>query len=166
VDAESESKAVVRIALGLRIAHGLGVLHGVVRASSILFDADRRIQMVDFSTIRLKTGEVKPFSGKEWAPTADVSAFASLLFEIAVGATATPLIDTAGGPPFPAVVPAFVSEIIKNGRSSKSARCLSFAKIVARLKANRFEITAGVDSDEVLAFVSRVESSKQAEERE
>jgi hypothetical protein len=116
---------------------------------SILFDADRRIRMADFSPIRLKTGEVKPFSGKEWALTADVSAFASLLVEIAIGGTATPPIDTAGGPHFPAVVPAFVSGIIKDEQSSESARRLSLAEIVARLKANRFEITACVDSDEV-----------------
>jgi hypothetical protein len=38
--------------------------------------------------------------------------------------------------------------------------------IVARLKANRFEIMAGVDSDEVSAFVNPVESSEQAGKRE
>jgi hypothetical protein len=127
-----------------------------VKASNILFGADRRIQIADFSPIRLETGEVEPFSGKEWAPTADISAFASLLFEIAVGGTATSPIDAAGSPPFPAAVPAFVSRMIWDGRSPKSARRLSSAEIVAGLKANRFEIMAGVDSDKVSAFVSRV----------
>jgi serine/threonine protein kinase len=156
----------VGIALGLRFAHGLGLPHGVVKASNILFDADRWIQITDFSPIRLETGEVKPFSGEEWAPTADISAFASLLFEIAVGGTATPPISSAGGPPFPAAVPAFVSRIIEDGRSPESAHRLSFTEIVAQLKANRFEIMVGVDSDEVSAFVSRVESSEQAGKRE
>jgi serine/threonine protein kinase len=36
-------KAVVRIVLGLPFAHGLGLLHGAVKASNVLFDADRRI---------------------------------------------------------------------------------------------------------------------------
>jgi hypothetical protein len=44
------------------------------------------------------------------------------------------------------------------------ARRLSFAEVVARLKARRFEIMAGVDSDEVSTFVSRVESSEQVGE--
>jgi serine/threonine protein kinase len=161
-----KAKAVVGMALGLRFAHSLGLLHGVVKASNILFDADRRIQIADFSPIRLETGEVEPFSGEEWAPTADVSAFASILFEIAVGAPAAPPIGAVGGPPFPASVPAFVSRMVKDGRSPESASRLSFAEIVECLKENRFEIMAGVDSDEVSAFVSRVESSEQARERE
>jgi serine/threonine protein kinase len=57
-----KAKAVVGIALGLRFAHGLGLLHGAVQASNILLDADRRIQLADFSSIRLETGEVEPFS--------------------------------------------------------------------------------------------------------
>jgi hypothetical protein len=51
--------------------------------------------------------------------------------------------------------------MIEDRRSSESARGLWFAEIVARLKANRFNIMAGVDSDEVSAFVSRLESSEQ-----
>jgi serine/threonine protein kinase len=81
-----KAKAVVGIALALRFAPGLGLLHRAVKASNILFDANRWIQIADFSPIRLETGAVEPFSGEEWAPTADVCAFASLLFEIAVGA--------------------------------------------------------------------------------
>jgi hypothetical protein len=56
--------------------------------------------------------------------------------------------------------------MIKDGRSPESARSLSFAAIVESLKENRFEITAGVDSDAVSAFVSWVESSEQSGERE
>jgi hypothetical protein len=78
----SLAKAVVGIVLGLRFAHGFGLLHGEVKASNILFDADRRIQITYFSPIRLETGEVEPFSSEGWAPTADVSSFASLLFEM------------------------------------------------------------------------------------
>jgi hypothetical protein len=54
----------VGIVLGLRFVYGLGLLHGAVKASNILFDADRRIQITDFSLIRLETGAVKPFSGE------------------------------------------------------------------------------------------------------
>jgi hypothetical protein len=120
----------------------------------------------EFQPICLETGEVEPFSGEEWAPTAEVSAFASLFFEIVVGDTATPPIGAAGSPPFPAAVPAFVSRMIEERRSPESARRLSFAEIVTWLEANRFEIMTGVDSDEVSAFVSRVESPEQAGKRE
>jgi serine/threonine protein kinase len=161
-----KTKAVVGIAIGLRFAHSLGLLHGAVKASNILFDADRRIQIADFSPIRLETGEVEPFSGEGWVPTADISAFVSLLCEIAVGAPDTLPIGAAGGPPLHAAVPAFVWRMIEDGRSPKSARRPSFAEIVARLKANGFKIMAGVDSDEVSTFVSGVESSEQAREKE
>jgi hypothetical protein len=109
---------------------------------------------------------VERFSGEEWAPTVDVSAFASLLFEIAVGRPATPPIGVVGGPPFPAAVPAFVAQVIEDGRSRESVHCLSFVDIVARLKANRFEIMAGINSGEVSAFVSWVESLVQAGKRQ
>jgi hypothetical protein len=156
----AKAKAVVGIALGLRFAHGLGLLHGAVKASNILFDADRGIQIADFSPIRLETGEVEPFSGEGWAPTADVCAFASLLFEIVVGGTATPPIGAVSA------VPAFVSRLIEDGRLPTSRGGLSFVEIVARLKTNRFEIVAGVDSDEVSEFVNCIESSEQAGERQ
>jgi hypothetical protein len=103
-----------------------------------------------------------PFSGEDWAPTADICAFASPLFENAVGGTAAPAIGPARGLPPPATVPAFVSRMIEDGRSLESARRLSFTPIVARLKANRFEPMAGVNSDKVSAFVRQVESSEQA----
>jgi hypothetical protein len=137
-----------------------------VKASNILFDADRRIQIADFVPIRLETGEVEPFSGEQWAPTVDGSAFASLLFEVAVGGTATPPSGAVVSPLFPAAVPAFVSRMFEDGRSSESARRRSFVEIVARLKEKRFEIMTGVDYDEVSTFVSQFESSEQAGERE
>jgi hypothetical protein len=66
----------------------------------------------------------------------------------------------------PAAVPAFVLRMIESGRSPESGRHLSFAEIVEYLKANGFEIIAGVDSDEVSAFVIRVESLEQAADRQ
>jgi serine/threonine protein kinase len=59
-----KAKAVMGVALGLRFAHGLGLLHGAVKASNILFDADRRIQIADFSPVRVETGGVESFSGE------------------------------------------------------------------------------------------------------
>jgi hypothetical protein len=56
--------------------------------------------------------------------------------------------------------------MIEDRRSPKSVRCLSFVDIVNRLKENRFEITAGVDSDEVSAFVNWIELLEQARERQ
>jgi hypothetical protein len=50
----AKAKAVVGIALALRFAHGLGLLHAAAKAGTVLFDADRRIQIADFSPIRLQ----------------------------------------------------------------------------------------------------------------
>jgi serine/threonine protein kinase len=79
-----KAKAVVGIALALRCGHSLELLHGAVKASNVLFDADQRIQIADFSPIRPETSAVQPFSAEGSAPTVDISAFASLLFGIAV----------------------------------------------------------------------------------
>jgi serine/threonine protein kinase len=59
-----KAKAVVGIALGLRFAHDLGLLHGAVKVSNMLFDADRPIQIADFSQTRLETGESNHFRAK------------------------------------------------------------------------------------------------------
>jgi serine/threonine protein kinase len=158
----AKAKVVAGIALCLRFAHGLGLLHGCLKASNVLFDAEHRIQIADFSPIRLETGAVEPFSGEGWSPSVDLSAFAALLFEIAVGRPATPPIGAAEWPPIPAGVPEFVSQMIEDGRSPESQRRLSFVNIVERLKKNRFEIMAGVDSEEVVAFVAWVESAEQS----
>jgi serine/threonine protein kinase len=154
----AKAKAVVGIALALRFAHGLGLLHGAVKAGNVLFDAERQIQIADFSPLRLESGEVEPFSGEKWAPTPDVCAFVSLLSEIAIGRPAVPPIDAAGELP----VPDFVSEMIEEGRLPESECRLSFVDIVGCLKENGFEIVAGVDSEEVSEFVARVESAEQS----
>jgi serine/threonine protein kinase len=54
----AKAKAVVGIVLGLQLAHGFELLHGGVKASNILFDAELHIEIADFSPIRLKTGTV------------------------------------------------------------------------------------------------------------
>jgi hypothetical protein len=66
----AKGKAVAGIALALRFAHGLGLLHGAVKADNVVFDAHRRIQIADFSPIRIETGAVQPFSGVKWTPGA------------------------------------------------------------------------------------------------
>jgi serine/threonine protein kinase len=158
----AKAKAVVGIALALRFAHGLGLLHGAVKAANVLFDADRRIQIADFSAMRLESGEVEPFWDEKWSPAADVCEFAFLLSEIAVGRPPVPPIGAAGELPVPAGVPDFVSRMIEDGRSPASHCRLSFVDIVERLKRNRFAIMAGVDSEEVSAFVAQVESAEQS----
>jgi serine/threonine protein kinase len=107
-----EAKAVVGIALGLWLAHGLGLLHGGLKASNLLFNADQRIQIADFSRIWLDTGAAEPFSGEGWSPTADLSAFVALLFDIAVSCPATPPTGAVDELPIPADVPEFVWRMI------------------------------------------------------
>jgi serine/threonine protein kinase len=64
----AKAKAIAGIALGLRFAHGLELLHGGLKASNVLLDADRRIQIADFNPIRLETGDAEPLSGEGWSP--------------------------------------------------------------------------------------------------
>jgi serine/threonine protein kinase len=155
----AKAKAIAGIALGLRFAHSLGLLHGGLKASNVLFDAERRIQIADFSPIRLQTGATEPFAGEGWGPAADVCAFASFLSDIAVGCP--------GAQPGPAPpIPAFVSAIIEGAQSPSPTARRSFATILQSLRANGFAILAGVDSAEVCAFVESVESSEQGAKRE
>jgi hypothetical protein len=132
-----------------------------VEGQQYLFDADRRIQIADFSAIRLETGAFEPFSEKKWTPTADLSAFASILFEIAIGRPGIASIGAGGGLPVPPAVSCFVSRMAEDAQLPDSDGSVSFTRIVGRLKENRFEIMAGVDSDEVSAFVAWLKSAEQ-----
>jgi hypothetical protein len=60
----TKAKAIAEITLGFRFAHSLGLLHGGLKASNVLFDADRRIQIADFTPIHLETGDAEPFAGE------------------------------------------------------------------------------------------------------
>jgi hypothetical protein len=53
-------------------------------------------------------------------------------------------------------------KIIERRLSGDSRRANSFVEIFEILEQNRFEIVAGVDCDEVLKFMSCVESSEQS----
>jgi serine/threonine protein kinase len=172
----AKAEAVVGIVIALRFAHGLGLLHGNLNSGNVLFDGEGRIQIADFRPMR--RGRGGGFSGEGegdgavWSPQADVSAFAMLLFEIVAGCSSPlpPLraatADEDGDGDWevivPPDVPSFVSEIIEGGLRPIAGKELSFIAIIETLKANDFGIVAGVDSDEVSAFVSRVESGVQS----
>jgi serine/threonine protein kinase len=149
----AKAKAIAGIALGLRFAHSLGLLHGGLKASNVLFDADQQIQIADFSPIRLETGDAGPFSGEWWSPAADVCAFASLLSEIAVGRLGA---QPGAVPP----IPDFVSAIIEERRSPSTTAVRSFADLLQSLRAIDFANLAGLDSAEVCIFVDSVGSSE------
>jgi hypothetical protein len=160
----AKAEAVVGIALALRFAHGLGLLHGGLNAGTVLFDGGGRIQIADFRPMRRDGG----FSGAGWTPQADVSAFAMLLFEIVAGRRSPPPSAAKSDEELivPPGVPEFVSEIIEGGLRPSDGGGLSFIAIFETLKRNGFRIVAGVDSDEVTAFVSGAESVVQSGESE
>jgi serine/threonine protein kinase len=162
----AKAEAVVGIALALRFSHGLGLLHGGLNSGNVLFDGGGRIQLADFHLMRRDGG----FSGEGegWSPQTDVSAFAMLLFEIVAGhPSPSPSAAKADGEAIlPPGVPAFVSEIIEGGLRPITGSELSFIAIFETLKNNDFRIVAGVDSEEVSAFVSRVESAAESHESE
>jgi serine/threonine protein kinase len=156
-----KTKAIAGIALGLRFAHSFGLIHGRLTASSILFDADHRIQIADFDLFRFEEREGENTAEVEFS--GDILAFVSLLFEIVVGHPAT---LSSGAHSEGIVGPKaleLVSSIIEASRYD-SGRRSSFHHIVDILKQNSFEIVDGVDSVEVLAFVHWVELLEQADE--
>jgi hypothetical protein len=164
----AKAEAVVGIALALRFAHGLGLLHGGLNSGNVVFDGGWRIQIADFS-LMLRDGR---FPEYKWSPWRDVSAFAMLLFEIVTGhpwpspPPSSATADVDGKVILPPDVPEFVSEIIDGCQRRKGRGGPSFIGIFETLKENGFRIVAGVDSDEVSAFVSRVESAGQSDESE
>jgi hypothetical protein len=141
------------------------LFHGHLTGNNILFDSDHCIQIVDFRPIRLEIGEneneegteLGGFSGEGGRPEQDIQAFASILFEIVVGRPAT------GETSIPANIPAFISMMIRSGLWSKSGLERSFNDIFKILKQKDFLISADVDSAEVSAFVSWVESAEHPE---
>jgi serine/threonine protein kinase len=154
--ATAKAKAIVGIVLGLRFAHSFGLLHGCLNSNNILFDVDHCIQIADFGPIRLEVheSEIGGFSGPGWTPQTDVRGFASILFEVVVGHPAN------GEMSFPMNAPEFVSKIIEAGLRSESKLDEPFSNIFEILRRNHFQIVAGVDSAEVLAFVEWVESAE------
>jgi hypothetical protein len=174
----AKAEAIVGIALALRFAHGLGLLHGNLNSGNVLFDGEGRVQIADFGPMRRGGGgsDGGGFSGEgegegegeAWSPQADISAFAMLLFEIVAGCSSPPppsrdaTADGDGEVIVPPGVPEFVSEIIEGGLRPIAVEELSFIAIIETLKANDFRIVAGVDSDEVSAFVNRIESAAQS----
>jgi hypothetical protein len=97
------------------------------------------------------------FSGERWTVERDIQAFASILFELVFGH------PPQGDLFIPTGIPDFVSRIIKSGLSPRSERSYSFNTILEILKKNDFKIEDGVDSAEVSAFVSWVESAEYPE---
>jgi hypothetical protein len=65
-----------------------------------------------------------------------------------------------GDSSIPNGIPDFVSTIIESGLSSISRTSYSFNNILKILKQNNFQIEDDVDSAEVSAFVSWVESAE------
>jgi serine/threonine protein kinase len=177
--------AVAGIVLGMKFLHSLRLIHGRLKPSNVLFDEYHRIQIADFGQSRLDSresaatarGVVSGFAAPEMLPgeerTAkiDVFSFALILFEIVVGLPAlgrTSPSEELGKLPvnacecveIPGFVPEFVSVLIESGLSAKPSKRPSFNDISEALKKNSFRIADGVDTDEVSAFVSLVESSE------
>jgi hypothetical protein len=163
-----KAKVVAGIVLGLRFAHSLGLIHGRLTPRSIVFDFNYLIQIVDFRPNLLEVSESESANGSEseseegtqlkrllgkgliWQT--DIDAFVSILFEIIVGRSARH--DKS----VPANLPIFIWKIFKSVLWSSSETRYSFNDIFEILKQNEFRIEEGVDSAEVSAFVSWVES--------
>jgi hypothetical protein len=94
------------------------------------------------------------FSEEGWARKRDIEAFVSIVSEILVGRPARSEISV------PTNIPSFVSEIIEVCLYLRSDGEYSFHDIFETLKANEFRIDDDVDSAEVSAFVSWIESAE------
>jgi hypothetical protein len=83
---------------------------------------------MDVSPIRLATGDARPFSGENWLPATDVSAFVSLPFEITIRDSFTRAIGPAVDLPLPPLVPDSVSQIFEDSGIAR----ISAASVVRR----------------------------------
>jgi serine/threonine protein kinase len=161
----AKAKAVLGLVLGLRFCHSLGLLHGHLTSNNVLFDEEGTIQITDFgmkSLGDLKGNEsakidVGGFSGESWTPKEDIRAFAGILSEIVVGASAEQSVRNPS-------VPSFIFEMIKRGQSADSKTSESFADILKTLKSHSFEIIEGCNIQEVSNFVSWIEGSERLTE--
>jgi hypothetical protein len=153
----AKAKAVAGLVLGLRFAHSFGFIHGHLTTNNIVFDLSHRIQITDFWSCLSGNG-LSDFSNEKWNPEIDIRVFVLILFEIVVGHPANDETD------IPADVPMFVCEMIKTGLSGEWRKLSSFLDIFETLKQHNFEIVSGVDSEEVLAFISWVEELEQFRE--
>jgi hypothetical protein len=79
------------------------------------------------------------------------------LIEILVGHPATQSDVSKGQVIFPPDVPMFVLKMISADQSRDRGKSESFNHIFDLLKENDFEILSGVDSAEVLSFVTWIE---------
>jgi serine/threonine protein kinase len=177
--------AVAGIVLGMKFLHSFGLIHGGLKPNNVLFDEYHRIQIADVgrspfnlresaATARGIASEFaapKMQSGEERTARIDVFSFALILFEIVVGFPALGRTNASEEPEklpvnvyerveIPGFVPKFVSGLIESGPSANPRERHSFDDISEVLTKNCFRITDEVDSDEVSAFVSLVESSE------
>jgi serine/threonine protein kinase len=115
----AKAKAIAGLVLGLRFAHSFGLLHGHLTGNTVFFNENGVIQITDFGLngfggfedqdgVEMNLGG---FSGESWTPTADIRAFARILSEIVVGASAEQGCGSSS-------IPSFVLEIIENGESA------------------------------------------------
>jgi hypothetical protein len=110
-------------------------------------------------------------SGEECTAKLNVFSFSLILFEIVVsfpvlGRTGASeeleklLINGCERVEIPGFVPSFISMLVESGLSTNSSKIPSFNNVSEALNKNYFSIADGVDSNEVSAFVSLVESSE------
>jgi serine/threonine protein kinase len=164
-----KAKVVAGIVLGLRFVHSFGLIYGNWNSNNILLDDAHRIQMIGFGRIDLEVQEGEcaresELFDEEWTAQADIRAFGSLLVEITVG---QPLIlagDRDSEGTVQLGVSRLVSEIIEKIQSKSWNRVHSLNSIMDILKRNKFQIEAGVDSEEVLEFARWVEFMEQSSE--
>jgi serine/threonine protein kinase len=177
--------AVAGIVLGMKFLHSFGLIHGGLKPNNVLFDEYHQIKIADFGRNRLDLrksaasvrGVASEFeapemlSGEERTAKIDIFSFALILFKIVVGLSAlgeTSTSEQLGKLPvnaceraeIPVFVPTFVSVLIQSGLSANPRERPSFNDISEVMKENCFRIADGVDSDEVSAFVSLIESSE------
>jgi serine/threonine protein kinase len=175
----AKSKTIAGIVHGMRFAHSIGCAHGSLKPSNILFDNNRNVQIVDFCSNRLHGSVSNDYDRRrcceardeEEAFQTDALSFSLILFEILVGRSVVVqsssrddmkicFVDDGERAEIPSFIPFFMRQLMEEVRSAYWRGRSSFSVIYQRLKENNFDIVEGNDVNEVLRFVSSLETSE------
>jgi serine/threonine protein kinase len=175
------SKIVVGIVLGMKYLHSKDIIHGNLKPSKLLIDAEYRVRICDFGSSRIESCGIvtvnafgtpiyiapETLEGEDFTKKVDVFAFGLILYELFVGESVFPL-DAAPGrivrlhidnfrPEIPSHVSDVVRRVIELCWSKDAESRPSFDEIFDVFKEESFAFYDDVSPSVMMDFISEVE---------